>query len=213
MKKGQKHENQERNQKGRKEASEEVVTVTPNVIESCVRAILIGMGENTTREGLLETPMRYRKFLEDWHLKTDKPFFKCTTFAAEGMDQMIAQSNIPFYSLCEHHLLPFFGQACVAYIPKKKIIGLSKLARLVDFYARRPQNQERITKQVAEFLQSTLDPIGVGVVLKARHLCMEMRGVKAYGSETTTSYLLGAMKKEDSARNEFLSLARETLAK
>jgi len=169
---------------------------------------LISIGENTSREGLKETPQRVSQFLGDYFIESPKPFFNLTTFDSEKMDEMIVQKNIQFYSMCEHHLLPFFGTAAVAYIPNKHIIGLSKLARLVDFFARKPQNQERMTKQIAEFLQKEIKPLGVGVTVTARHMCMEMRGIKARGTETTTSFLTGAFRKDVSARHEFLHLVK-----
>lgn len=166
--------------------------------------ILQSLGEDVKREGLLETPKRYIKFLRDFLESKD---FNFTTFDAEGTDEMIIQKNIPFYSLCEHHVLPFFGFANIAYIPDKKIIGLSKLARCVDFYANRLQNQERITAQIAERLQKEIQPLGVAVSLKAMHLCMNMRGVKKYDTWTTTSKLTGVFKDNATTRNEFLLLS------
>ena len=132
------------------------------------------------------------------------PEYNFTVFDSEGYDQMIVQKDIHFYSLCEHHLAPFFGTASVAYIPDGKIVGLSKLARTVEYYARRLQNQERITNQVAQKLQETLLPLGVAVTLKATHLCMEMRGVKTHNTTTTTSKLTGAFKEVPEARAEYL---------
>lgn len=169
---------------------------------------LISIGENLTREGLKETPKRVAQFLGDYFIESPKPFFNLTSFDSEKMDEMIIQKNIQFYSMCEHHLLPFFGTASLAYIPNKKIIGLSKLPRIVDFFSRKPQNQERMSKQIAEFLQKELKPRGVGVTITARHLCMEMRGIKARGTETTTSFLTGAFRKDVSARHEFLHLVK-----
>jgi len=134
--------------------------------------------------------------------------FNFTTFDAEGTDEMIIQTNIPFYSLCEHHVAPFFGVANVAYIPNGKIVGLSKLARTVDLYANRFQNQERITTQIAERLQNELNPLGVAVTLKAQHLCMCMRGVKKHDTWTSTSKMIGVFKDNLNARNEFLSLIK-----
>lgn len=134
--------------------------------------------------------------------------FNFTTFDAEGTDEMILQTNIPFYSLCEHHIAPFFGVANVAYIPNGKIVGLSKLARTVDFYANRFQNQERITTQIAERINKELNPKGVGVTLKAQHLCMCMRGVKKHDTWTLTSKMIGAFKDDEKCRNEFLNLIK-----
>jgi len=167
--------------------------------------ILKDLGEDTTREGLLETPKRYVKFMREF---LEPKEFTFTTFDAEGTDEMILQTNIPFYSLCEHHTAPFFGFANIAYIPNKKIVGLSKLARCVDLYANRFQNQERITTQIAERIQKELNPLGVAVTLKAQHLCMCMRGVKKHDTWTMTSKMLGAFKDEHDTRNEFLNLIK-----
>lgn len=161
--------------------------------------------DNPNREGLKETPKRYIKFLNEF---LSPPEFEFTCFENDGMDQMVVQSNIPFYSLCEHHLAPFYGMAHVAYVPQNKIVGLSKLARTVEYYSRRFQNQERITTQVANRLMQELDAKGVGVILEAEHLCVAMRGVKKPNTKTTTSALLGIFKEKET-RNEFLHLIRE----
>lgn len=163
--------------------------------------ILESLGEDVHREGLIETPKRYIKFMREF---LESKEFTFTTFENEGTDQMITQANIPFFSLCEHHTAPFFGVATVSYIPDKRIVGLSKLARCVDLYANRFQNQERITTQVAERLQEELQPLGVGVQLKAQHLCMCMRGVKKHDTWTTTTKLLG-LYKEKEVKQEFLN--------
>lgn len=162
--------------------------------------ILRLLGENPDREGLKETPKRYIKALKEFMSVNE---FNFTTFDAEGTDEMIIQTNIPFYSLCEHHVLPFFGVAAVAYIPDQRIIGLSKLARTVDMYASRLQNQERITTQIAHRLMEELNPKGVGVSLKAQHLCMCMRGAKKHDTFTTTTKLLGIFK-DHSVKQEFI---------
>lgn len=175
---------------------------TINSNEWHFQQILKGIGENPQREGLKETPKRYIKFLKEF---LEVKEFNFTCFDSEGTDEMIIQTNIPFYSLCEHHTAPFFGIANVAYIPSNKIIGLSKLARCVDLYANRLQNQERITTQIAERIQLELNPIGVAVHLKAQHLCMCMRGVKKHDTWTSTTKLLGVFKQDEKARNEFLS--------
>jgi GTP cyclohydrolase I len=167
--------------------------------------ILKSFGENTQREGLLETPKRYIKFLREF---LEPKEFNFTTFDSEGTDEMILQTNIPFYSLCEHHIAPFFGIADVAYIPNDKIVGLSKLARTVDLYANKLQNQERITTQIAERLNKELNPKGVAVHLRAQHLCMCMRGVKKHDTWTSTSKLIGVFKESPEARNEFLSFIK-----
>lgn len=182
----------------------EIIGTDPQTLESSVKNIL-SQFDDTNREGLKETPKRYIKFLKEF---LSPPEFNFTTFDAEGTDEMIVQSNIPFYSLCEHHIAPFFGVAHIAYIPDKKIVGLSKLARTLELYSRRLQNQERITTQIAERLMKELNPLGVGVVLKAQHLCMSMRGVKKHDTHTTTSKLLGFFKEDLNCRNEFLSLIK-----
>lgn len=169
--------------------------------------ILKQLGEDVNREGLVETPKRYIKFLKEF---LEPKEFNFTTFDAEGTDEMILETNIPFYSLCEHHTAPFFGTANVAYVPNNKIVGLSKLARTVDLYANKFQNQERITTQIAERIQAELNPKGVAVSLKAQHLCMCMRGVKKHDTWTITSKMIGVFKDDEKARNEFLILTNKT---
>jgi GTP cyclohydrolase I len=176
-------------------------------IQKHVRAIIETLDDNPDREGLIDTPRRYEAFLEEF-LSPEE--FNPTVFTNEGYNEMVIQRNITFYSICEHHLLPFFGTATIAYIPGDKIIGLSKLARTVDHFSRRLQNQERVTTQIADFLQAELSPKGVGVVLTARHLCMEMRGIKKPAAHTTTSCLYGLFQTNSSTRTEFLDLARTT---
>lgn len=171
-----------------------------NTPEWHFQQILKNLGEDTKREGLIETPKRYIKFLNQF---LNPPAFNFTTFENEGTAEMITQVNIPFYSLCEHHIAPFFGTAVVSYIPDKKIVGLSKLARVVDLYANKLQNQERITTQIAERLQEELNPLGVGVQLKAQHLCMNMRGVKKHDTWTITTKLLGVYQ-DEKVKKEFL---------
>jgi GTP cyclohydrolase I len=176
-----------------------------NSAEWHFQEILKQLGENHEREGLKETPKRYIKFLKEF---LEPKEFNFTTFDAEGTDEMILQTNIPFYSLCEHHTAPFFGFANIAYIPNDKIIGLSKLARCVDLYANKFQNQERITTQIAERLMKELNPKGVAVTLKAQHLCMCMRGVKKHNTWTMTSKMIGVFKEDEKCRNEFLNLIK-----
>lgn len=176
-----------------------------NSAEWHFKQVLKALNEDTDREGLKQTPKRYINFMREF-LKTKE--FEFTTFDAEGADEMIIQTNIPFYSLCEHHIAPFFGVANVAYIPSDKIVGLSKLARCVDLYANKLQNQERVTTQIAERLMEELNPLGVAVTLKAQHLCMCMRGVKKHDTWTTTSKMIGIFKNDLNARNEFLSLIK-----
>jgi len=176
-----------------------------NTPEWHFQRILEHLGENVEREGLQDTPKRYIKFMREFLEPKD---FNFTTFDAEGTDEMIVQTNIPFYSICEHHTAPFFGTADVAYIPNDKIVGLSKLARTVDLYANRFQNQERITTQIAERLEMELQAKGVAVHLKAQHLCMCMRGVKKHDTWTSTSKMLGVFKDNLNTRNEFLNLIK-----
>lgn len=171
-------------------------------VEDNVRRLLQYFGEDVNREGLQETPKRFVKFFKEF---LSPPEWNCTTFEGEGYDEMIVQTNIPFHSLCEHHIAPFFGTGTIAYIPNKRIVGLSKLARTLETYSRRLQNQERITIQVAEFLWKELEPKGVAVQITAKHMCMEMRGVKKHDTHTTTTKLLGVFKEDSSARNEFLN--------
>lgn len=162
--------------------------------EDNFRNLLKYFGEDPNREGLKETPKRYVKAMKE--LINPEPF-NFTSFDAEGSDEMVVQTNIPLFSLCEHHTLPFFGTAHVAYIPDGKIVGLSKLARAVKYCSSAFQNQERITSQVAEMIQKELNPKGVAVVITARHMCMEMRGCKTSGAATTTSKMLGEFKNKD----------------
>ena len=175
---------------------------TEETVEDNVRRLLQYFGEDATREGLLETPKRFIKFFKEF---LNPPEWNCTTFEGEGYDEMIVQTNIPFHSLCEHHIAPFFGTGTIAYIPNKRIVGLSKLARTLETYSRKLQNQERITMQVAEFLWNELEPQGVAVQLTAKHMCMEMRGVKKHDTFTTTTKLIGIFKTDSSARQEFLN--------
>jgi GTP cyclohydrolase I len=173
-----------------------------NTPEWHYQQILSHLGEDISREGLIDTPKRYIKFMREFLSPKE---FNFTTFDAEETDEMILQTNIPFYSLCEHHTAPFFGVGHIAYIPNNKIIGLSKLARTLDYYANRFQNQERITTQIAERLFKELNPKGVAVTLKAQHLCMCMRGVKKHDTWTVTTKLIGCFKNDDKARNEYLN--------
>jgi len=169
------------------------------------KEILKQLGEDVNREGLKETPKRYIKFMREF---LEPKEFNFTSFDAEGSNEMIVQTNIPFYSMCEHHTASFFGTANVAYIPRDKIVGLSKLARTVDLYANRFQNQERITSQVAERIQKELNPLNIAITIKAQHLCMCMRGVKKHDTWTTTSKMIGVFKDDLNARNEYLSFIK-----
>lgn len=174
-------------------------------IANLIRDLLEEIDDNPHREGLHDTPKRYERFMREF--LQEKPF-KLTTFSAEDYDEMIIQANIPFFSICEHHLVPFFGHGTIAYIPSNKIVGLSKLARTLTHFSHRLQNQERITTQIADFLIENLEPKGIGVMLSARHLCMEMRGAEKPGTETITSCLKGSFRSNPSTRLEFLTLAR-----
>lgn len=162
------------------------------------------------REGLLETPERVAKAWEFWtsgYAKDPAEILKSFEDGADGYDEMVMVRDIPIYSKCEHHLADIFGTATVAYIPNGRVVGLSKLSRLVDMYARRLQVQERMTVQIADALQEHLNPLGVGVLLRCRHLCMESRGVCQQGHHTVTSALRGALKDDPAARGEFMALA------
>jgi len=178
-------------------------------IEAAVREILAAIGEDPTRDGLLETPARVARMYAETcaGLHEDPSHHLKTTFDADH-DEMIMVRQIPFYSMCEHHLVPFFGHAHVAYIPNEggRITGLSKLARLVDGFARRPQVQERLTAQVAESIESVLQPRATLVVIEAEHLCMAMRGVRKPGSSTVTSAVRGLFRTDSSARAEAMRL-------
>lgn len=174
--------------------------------------MLRALDPEANRAGLADTPTRVAKA---WHYWTSghgmDPAEVLRTFedGAERVDEMVLQTGIPFYSHCEHHLAPFFGTVAIGYLPAGRVVGLSKLKRLVDVFALRLQVQERLTQQIAHALAEHLAPRGVGVVVRARHLCMESRGVRTCGSATTTSCLLGVMRDDPSARAEFLNLAKE----
>ena len=169
------------------------------------------IGEDPTRGGLLETPKRFLKAWTEYssgYGKDPADILKVFEDGAENVDEMVLVKDIPVYSHCEHHLAPFFGVAHVAYIPNGRIVGLSKLSRLVDMYAKRLQVQERLTNQIADALEQNLQPLGVGVVIECRHLCMEQRGIARQGSATVTSAMRGALHDVPSARAEFLSLLK-----
>lgn len=181
-----------------------------NNMEDQIRHILKALGEDPDREGLLKTPHRVTQaltFLTQGYQQDPAKVINDALFT-EDYEEMIVQRDIDFYSLCEHHLLPFFGKAHVAYIPHHKIVGISKLARLVDVYARRLQVQERLTNQIANTIMEKLDPLGVAVVIEAEHLCMRMRGVEKQNSMIITSTLLGAFRTRQETRQEFMTLIR-----
>jgi GTP cyclohydrolase I len=180
-------------------------------MEEQIRLILKALGENPDREGLQRTPQRVAEaltFLTQGYQLDPAKVINDAVFS-EDYEEMIVQKDIDFYSLCEHHLLPFFGKAHVAYIPHHKIVGISKLARLVDVYARRLQVQERLTNQIATIIMDKLDPLGVAVVVEAEHLCMRMRGVEKQNSMIITSTLLGAFRTRQETRAEFMNLIRQ----
>lgn len=176
--------------------------------ENCVKNMLELIGENPQREGLLKTPTRVFKsyeFLTNGYKKDVKEILNNALFDSSN-NEMVLVRDIEFYSLCEHHLLPFFGRAHIAYIPDKKVVGLSKIPRLVEIFARRLQIQEQLTEQIAEALMQNVGAKGVGVVLEARHMCVEMRGVQKANSTTSTSALRGLFLKNEKTRREFFSL-------
>ena len=182
---------------------------SPDAIEGYVRNILRHMGEDPDREGLLKTPYRVARafeYLTKGYQQDPKEVINDAIFTEEDYSEMIVVKDIDFFSMCEHHILPFFGRANVAYIPNKRIVGISKVARLVDVYARRLQVQERITTQVANTLMEELNPLGVGVIITAEHLCMRMRGVEKQNSIVTTSATLGAFRTHQETREEFITL-------
>lgn len=177
-------------------------------IEKAVREILIAVGENPDRAGLIETPKRVANMYEEIFagLKED-PKQHLKFFDEKSNDEMVIVRDIPFASMCEHHLLPFVGKAHIAYIPSdNKIIGLSKLARIVDNFAKRPQVQERLTHDIADFLYRNMQPKGVAVIIEAEHMCMSIRGAKASGSKTQTSALRGIIRSDARTRSEALAL-------
>ncbi|MGA8115723.1 MAG: GTP cyclohydrolase I FolE [Actinocatenispora sp.] len=174
--------------------------------EVAARQFLAALGLATEAEGLADTPARMARAYAE--LFTPRPF-DLTTFANdEGYDELVLARGIPLRSVCEHHLLPFVGVAHVGYLPGARILGLSKLARVVEHFACRPQVQERLTKQIADWLREQLSPQGVGVVIEAEHSCMTLRGVRAVGSSTVTSTLLGSLREDARSRQEFFALTR-----
>ena len=175
-----------------------------------IKSVLSEIGENTERDGLLKTPERVAKsmeFLTNGYDKNPSEILKSAMFA-EDYSQMVLVKDIELYSLCEHHMLPFFGKAHVAYIPNGNIVGLSKIPRIVDVFARRLQVQERLTDEIKDCLQDTLNPIGVAVVIEAQHLCMQMRGVEKQHSSTTTSAFSGIFMSDEKTRSEFINLIK-----
>lgn len=181
--------------------------------KNLVKQLLVQIGENPNREGLLKTPERVAQaweYLTNGYGKDVDEIMNKAVFK-EKYDEMVIVKNIDFYSMCEHHLLPFFGKVHVAYIPNGKIIGLSKIPRLVEIFARRLQVQERLTQQIADTLNEYLQPDGVGVVIEAMHMCMMMRGVEKQNSVATTSAMHGSFKEDQRTREEFLTLINSSL--
>jgi GTP cyclohydrolase I len=193
-----------------KEATD-IPTLTAASFEELAREMLVRLGEDPEREGLLRTPERYAKALQ--HLtkgyhEDPEEILNDALFTVD-YDEMVIVKDIEMFSLCEHHMLPFFGKVHVAYIPNGRVIGLSKIPRLIEMFSRRLQIQERLTTQIAETIQKVIEPQGVGVVVEARHLCMMMRGVEKQHSAAVTSSMLGCFRNEEETRSEFLSLIRQ----
>jgi GTP cyclohydrolase IA len=189
----------------------DLTTITSASFEELVREMIIRLGEDPQREGLERTPERVHRALEQLTrgYKEDAEAILRGALFTVGYDEMVIVKDIEMFSLCEHHMLPFFGKVHVAYIPNGKVIGLSKLPRLVEVFARRLQVQERLTTQIAETIQNAIEPQGVGVVVEARHLCMMMRGVEKQHSSAVTSSMLGCFRDCRETREEFLSLIRQ----
>lgn len=188
---------------------------TEETVEDNIRRMMQYVGEDVDREGLLETPARVRKAWEFWfkgYKQDPASLLKVFKDGAEKSDEMVMVKDIPFFSHCEHHIAPIIGMATVAYIPNGKIVGLSKITRLVDAFARRLQVQERLTDQVAQTMMEELEPLGVAVQIRARHLCVESRGVSSLGQETITNSLHGVFKDNSCTRAEFLSIAKSDKA-
>jgi GTP cyclohydrolase IA len=189
----------------------ETPTLTSATFEDLVREMLVRLGEDPQREGLLRTPERVQKafqFLTRGYNEDPEALLKNALFTV-NYDEMVIVKDVEVFSLCEHHMLPFFGKVHVAYIPNGKVIGLSKIPRLIELFSRRLQIQERLTTQIAETIQKVIQPQGVGVVIEARHLCMMMRGVEKQHSAAVTSSMLGCFRDEQETRTEFLSLIRQ----
>ena len=189
----------------------EPVSLTSASFQELLREQLVRMGEDPDREGLQRTPERMERALHylTRGYKEDPEKLLTDALFTVDYDEMVIVKDVEMFSMCEHHLLPFFGKVQVAYIPKGKVIGLSKIPRLIDVFARRLQVQERLTTQIAEAIQHAIQPLGVGVVVEARHLCMMMRGVEKQHSAAVTSSMLGCFRDEQQTRDEFLSLIRQ----
>jgi len=184
-----------------------------SIMQELTRDLLIKIGEDPEREGLKNTPERFKKairFLTSGYRQDPREVLQRAIFH-ENYDEMVTVKDLDFFSLCEHHILPFFGKCHVAYIPKKNIVGLSKIARVVELYSRRLQVQERLTQEIATAIMDTLQPHGVAVVIEAFHLCMIMRGVEKQNSKAVTSAMLGVFRTRQSTRMEFMELIKPTL--
>jgi GTP cyclohydrolase IA len=189
---------------------ENKVELPQESVADLVRKMIALVGEDPNREGLRKTPERFEKafkFLTSGYHQNVDSVLNGATFAV-AYDEMVVVKDIEFFSLCEHHLLPFFGKAHVAYLPNKRVLGLSKIARLVNMFARRLQIQERMTSQIAQSIEEKISPEGVGVIIEARHLCMQMRGVEKQHGQAVTSAMLGSFRHNKQTRDEFLSLVR-----
>jgi len=189
---------------------DEQITLTSATTVELLRELLVRIGEDPDRDGLVRTPERMQKSLEyltQGYKRNPEEVLQGALFDVT-YDEMVIVKDIEMFSLCEHHMLPFFGKVHVAYIPNGKVIGLSKIPRIVDIFARRLQVQERLTVQIAETIQHALEPQGVGVVIEARHLCVMMRGVEKQHSSAVTSHMLGSFRHSQNTREEFLSLIR-----
>ena len=191
-----------------KELAETQTTLTGATLEEIAHELLVRLGEDPKREGLLKTPERLAnayQYLTKGYREDPAEVLNGALFSVD-YDEMVIVKDIEMFSLCEHHLLPFFGKVHIAYIPKGKVLGLSKLPRLVEVFARRLQVQERLTVEIAESIQNAIQPLGVGVVIEARHLCMQMRGVEKQCGQAVTSAMLGGFRHNKQTRDEFLSL-------
>ena len=192
-------------------SSTEIPTLTSASFEELVREMIVRLGEDPGREGLTRTPNRVHRafeYLMKGYKEDPEALLKNALFTVT-YDEMVIVKDVEMFSLCEHHMLPFFGKVHVAYIPNGKVIGLSKIPRLIEIFSRRLQIQERLTTQIAETIQKAIEPQGVGVVIEARHLCMMMRGVEKQHSAAVTSSMLGCFRDEQETRTEFLSLIRQ----
>lgn len=192
------------------EEKDEKILKNREILAGHYKEIISALGEDVDREGLIKTPMRVAKamqFLTKGYKEDPEAVLRGAMFKEEDYKQMVAVVNIDFYSMCEHHMLPFFGKAHIAYIPKNYITGLSKIPRVVDIFARRLQIQERMTMQIKDCIQKTLDPLGVMVVIEAQHMCMQMRGVEKQNSQTTTADFTGCFK-DAKTREEFMNYIR-----